>query len=89
MDPTRAMRFASAMQAAMDHVPGYAVGAVSKVYDWASMWNAYIVNIGGSRGQVAMELAKNFGNIKLLVQDAAMTIEGAGKDVPEQVKERV
>lgn len=88
MDPTRAMRFASVMQAAMDHVPGYAVGAVSKVYDWASLGNAYIVDIGGS-GEVAIELAKNFGNIKLLVQDAAMAIKGADKDVPEQLKERV
>lgn len=89
MDPTRAMRFASAMQAAMDHVPGYAIVAVSKGYDWASLGNAYIVNIGGSRGQVAIELAKNFANIKLLVQDAAMAIKGADKDVPEQLKERV
>ncbi|EFY94506.1 hypothetical protein MAA_10049 [Metarhizium robertsii ARSEF 23] len=82
------MRFASAMQAAVDHVPGYAVVAVSKVYVWASLGNAYIVNIGGSRGQVTIELAKNFGNIKLLVQDAATAIKGAD-DVPEQLKERV
>ncbi|KID82703.1 O-methyltransferase, family 2 [Metarhizium guizhouense ARSEF 977] len=66
-----------------------AVVAVSKVYDWASLGNACIVNISGSRGQVAIELAKNFGNIKLLVQDAAMAIKGADKDVPEQLKERV
>ncbi|KAK8912131.1 hypothetical protein VCV18_012776 [Metarhizium anisopliae] len=77
------------MQAAVDHVPGFAVAAVSKVYVWASLGNAHIVNIGGSRGQVAIELAKNFGNIKLLVQEAAMAIKGADKDVPEQLKERV
>ncbi|KJK94988.1 hypothetical protein H633G_01136 [Metarhizium anisopliae BRIP 53284] len=77
------------VKAAVDHVPGFAVAAVSKVYVWASLGNAHIVNIGGSRGQVAIELAKNFGNIKLLVQEAAMAIKGADKDVPEQLKERV
>lgn len=74
---------------AIDHVPGYAVGAVSKVYDWASMGNAFIVNVGGSRGQVALELANNFENITLLVQDVAMVIEGAESDVPDRFKQRV
>ncbi|KAK6957512.1 hypothetical protein Daesc_000299 [Daldinia eschscholtzii] len=87
-DPPRAMRFASSMQA-IDHVPGYAIGNVSKVYDWASLGNVYMVNVGGLRGQAAIELAKNFENIKVLVQDAAMVIQGAESDVPDQLKERV
>lgn len=82
------MRFASGMQA-IDHVPGYAIGNVSKVYDWASLGDAYIVNVGGSRGQAAIELANNFGNVKLLVQDSAMIIQGAESDVPDQLKGRV
>lgn len=84
MDPTRAMRFASAMQAAMDHVPGYAVGAVSKVYDWASTRNAYIVNIGGSRGQVVMELAKSFGNSKLLVKTRPWPLKASTRTLPNK-----
>ncbi|KAI1481891.1 sterigmatocystin 8-O-methyltransferase [Daldinia eschscholtzii] len=87
-DPPRAMRFASSMQA-IDHVQGYAIGNVSKVYDWASLGNVYMVNVGGLRGQAAIELAKNFENIKVLVQDAAMVIQGAESDVPDRLKERV
>lgn len=82
------MRFASGMQA-IDHVPGYAIGNISKVYDWASLGDALIVNVGGSRGQSAIELARDFGNLKLLVQDSPMIIEGAESDVPDQLKGRV
>jgi hypothetical protein len=82
------MRFASGMQA-VDHVPGYAIENVSTVYDWASLGSAYIVNVGGSRGQAAIELAKNFGDIKLLVQDTAKIIQGAASGVPEDLKGRI
>ena len=82
------MRFASGMQA-INHVPGYAIENVSTVYDWASLGDAYIVNVGGSRGQAAIELAKNFGNIKLLVQESANMIQGAELEVPEELKGRI
>lgn len=82
------MRFAGGMQA-IDHVPGYNISSVPKVYDWASLGDAYIVNVGGQRGQAAIELAKNFSNIKLLVQDSAMIVEGAEADVPAELKGRV
>ncbi|KAI0117140.1 hypothetical protein F4814DRAFT_448145 [Daldinia grandis] len=82
------MRLASLMQA-IDYVPGYAIELVSKVCDWASLGDVFIVNVGGSRGQAAIELGKHFGNVKLLVQDAAMAIAGAESDVPDQLKGRV
>lgn len=82
------MRFARARQAII-HVPGYNISNVPKVYDWASLGDAYIVNVGGQRGQAAIELAKNFTNIKLLVQDSAMIIEGAEADVPAELTGRV
>ena len=82
------MRFASGMQA-IDHVPGYAIEHVSTVYDWASLGDALIVNVGGSRGQAAIELAKNFGNIKLVVQDSENMIQGAESGVPEELKGRI
>ncbi|TVY62717.1 O-methyltransferase gsfB, partial [Lachnellula suecica] len=88
MDPERAMRFGSAMQA-VNHVPGYAIENLSTVYDWASLGDVYVVNVGGSRGQAAIELAKNFGNINILVQDSAQTIQGAEFAIPEELKGRI
>lgn len=82
------MRFARAIQAII-HVPGYNISSVPKVYDWSSLGDVYIVNVGGQRGQAAIELAKHFTNIKLLVQDSAMIIEGAEADVPAELTGRV
>ncbi|CAG9983505.1 unnamed protein product [Clonostachys byssicola] len=86
--PERMMRFGAGMKA-VDHVPGHAPELISKDYDWASLGNASIVNVGGGRGQIAIELAQNFENVKLTVQDAAMMVEGAESDVPNQLKGRV
>lgn len=82
------MRFGSGMQA-INHVPGYAPENISRVYDWSSLGDAYIVNVGGSRGQAAIELAKSHGNIKILVQDSAMMIQGAEAAVPGELKQRI
>lgn len=87
-DPKRAMRFMSGMQA-INHVPGYAIENISGVFDWASLGDAYIVNVGGARGEAAIELAKNFDNVKFLVQDSPMMIQGAESAVPEDLRDRV
>lgn len=73
----------------MKHVPGGAIEEVSEIYDWASLGDAYIVNVGGSRGQAAIELAKKFKNIKVLVQDSATIIQGAEVGVPKELEERI
>ncbi|KAK8024993.1 S-adenosyl-L-methionine-dependent methyltransferase [Apiospora arundinis] len=85
-DKTRAMRFAASMKA-MDHFPGYSIDSVPKAYDWASLGNAYIIDMGGSHGHVAIEIAKNFKDTKILVQDMAMVVESAV--VPDELKPRV
>ncbi|KAH8673371.1 sterigmatocystin 8-O-methyltransferase [Xylariales sp. PMI_506] len=87
-DPEAAMRFAGGMKS-LDHVPGCGDAFVAKAYDWASLGDVFIVNVGGQRGSVAIDLASKFENIKLLVQDATMVIEGADSAVPNQLKERV
>ncbi|RYP50588.1 hypothetical protein DL768_003933 [Monosporascus sp. mg162] len=87
-DPMRAMRFASSMKS-FDHFPGYAIAEVPKLYDWGSLGNVLIADVGGSKGHVAIELAKSFGDVKLLVQDMEMVVEGAESDVPDQLKGRI
>ncbi|KAI0400205.1 S-adenosyl-L-methionine-dependent methyltransferase [Xylaria palmicola] len=87
-DPEAAMRFAGGMKS-LDHVPGCGDAFVAKTYDWASLGDVYIVNVGGQRGSVAIDLASKFENVKLLVQDSAIVIKGADSAVPSQLKERV
>lgn len=87
-DPERAMRFGGAMQA-LEHVPGYSTQDVLKTYDWGSLGDAYVVHVGGQRGSIAVALAENFGNVRVLVQDSEMIIKGAELEVPDKLKGRV
>ncbi|KAI0164060.1 sterigmatocystin 8-O-methyltransferase [Xylariaceae sp. FL1272] len=87
-DPEAAMRFAGGMKS-LDHVPGCGDWFVAQAYDWASLGNVMIVNVGGQRGSVAIDLASRFKNLKLLVQDSAPVIQGAESAVPAELKERV
>ncbi|KAI1453493.1 sterigmatocystin 8-O-methyltransferase [Annulohypoxylon moriforme] len=87
-DPARAVRLGSAIKA-HDHFPGYAAADVPKLYDWASLGKGLIVHVGGSRGEVAMELAKSFGGVKLLVQDNEPVIKGAKDSIPDEFKGRI
>ncbi|OTA98974.1 hypothetical protein M426DRAFT_257799 [Hypoxylon sp. CI-4A] len=87
-DPEAAMRFVGGMKS-LDYVPGCGDAYVAKAYDWASLGDVQIVNVGGQRGSVAMDLASKFKNTKLLVQDSAMIVEGADSAVPDQLRERV
>jgi hypothetical protein len=74
---------------ALDHVPGCAIKDISSTYDWASLGDAYVVNAMGSRGQAAIELAKNFPKLKLLVQDSAHVVQNASADVPGDLQGRI
>ncbi|KAI6091007.1 sterigmatocystin 8-O-methyltransferase [Hypoxylon rubiginosum] len=87
-DPEAAIRFAGGMKS-LDYVPGCGDAFVAKAYDWTSLGNVTIANVGGQRGSVAIDLASKFENVKLIVQDAAMIIQGADSAVPDQLKERV
>jgi hypothetical protein len=87
-DPTRAVRFASAMQS-FKYNPALSIDEVPKLYDWASLGQATVVDVGGSRGHVAIELAKSFPDLSFVVQDMEIVIKGAEADVPEELKGRI
>lgn len=87
-DPFRAGRFGNAMRAYTSG-PGFNVSHVLNNYDWSSLGSTQVVDIGGAQGHVAIALAEQFPNLKILVQDMEMMIAGAENNVPEQVKGRV
>ncbi|KAI0410560.1 sterigmatocystin 8-O-methyltransferase [Xylaria grammica] len=69
-----------------DFFPGYATAEVSQLYDWGSLGSAVIAHIGGARGEIAIEIAKNFHKLKLIVQDIDKAIAGAEADVPNELQ---
>jgi hypothetical protein len=73
---------------AIDYVPGYNMSLLPTVYDWASLGDVKIVNVGGAMGQAAVELARKFDNLTIVVQDSAAMI-GDGALVPAELKDRI
>lgn len=69
--------------------PEYDVSHVINNYDWASLGEVQVVDVGGSRGNVAISLTKCFPGLKVLVQDMNKVIQDAENDVPQEVKGRV
>jgi hypothetical protein len=67
-DKKRAGRFSGAMKSLLGE-EGYELRYLIDGYDWDSLdaRGATIVDIGGSRGDVSIELAKRFPNLKFIV----------------------
>jgi ubiquinone/menaquinone biosynthesis C-methylase UbiE len=68
---------------------GFEPSHVINGFDWQSLGNATVVDVGGSRGHISIALAKKFSSLKLVVQDFEGTIKGAMSEVPENVADRV
>ncbi|KAJ2990847.1 hypothetical protein NUW58_g2757 [Xylaria curta] len=86
--PERAQRFANFMRvtaSSYDYDPVHVVNN----YDWESLGAATVVDVGGSQGHIAIQLAKHFSNLKILVQDIESVVANADSRVPEEFKQRV
>ncbi|KAI0411470.1 hypothetical protein F5X98DRAFT_380732 [Xylaria grammica] len=76
--PDRALSFVGSLKA-LTSSPEHDVCHVINNYDWRSLGRAQVVDVGGSRGNVAIQLAKNFPELKVLVQDREEVIQGADR----------
>lgn len=82
------MRFATGIKS-MNHLPAYATADIVTVYDWASLGDVQVVHIDGFWGDNAVELAKTFCNLRVLVQDSAPKIQSADSAVLKEIQDRV
>lgn len=85
--PERMSRFKDAMSF-LSTFPGLENSYVVKGYDWASLGQATVVDVGGSAGHVSIELAKNFPDLHFIVQDLPKVIKAAPAP-PAEVADRV
>ncbi|PYH75474.1 putative Sterigmatocystin 8-O-methyltransferase [Aspergillus uvarum CBS 121591] len=67
----------------------YSASKVVESYDWSQLGAGPVVDIGGSRGQVAVAVASKFPALNFVVQDLESTIAGAECDLPPEVADRV
>ena len=74
--PARVQKFADAMSFFYT-MPGFEPSQVIKAYDWSSLGEAVVVDVGGSSGAVALEIVKAFPSIRAVVQDLPEVIGNA------------
>ncbi|KAI1128687.1 sterigmatocystin 8-O-methyltransferase [Nemania abortiva] len=87
-NPKRSQRFANFMKTSAASYDNDVVHALEG-YNWAALGTATVVDVGGSQGHIAIQLAKHFPKLDILVQDTEGVVAGADKNVPEELKERV
>ncbi|KAI0095838.1 sterigmatocystin 8-O-methyltransferase [Nemania sp. FL0031] len=86
--PKRAQRFANFIKTSAASYDNDTVHVIEG-YDWAALGSATVVDVGGSQGHIAIQLAKHFPNLEILVQDMAGVVAGADSNVPEELRGRV
>lgn len=87
-NPVRLNRFKDAMSF-LQTFPGLQNSYVLKGFDWASLGNGLIVDVGGSHGLVSMDIAREFPSLRFVVQDLPKVIEDAKTKVPAELADRV
>ena len=88
-EPDRAKRFAGAMSLIASS-KGMEASHILDNYPWDSIvGSGLVVDLGGSRGPIAIKLAERFPTINVLVQDLDNAVAGADKLVPEKLRGRV
>ncbi|KAF4628102.1 hypothetical protein G7Y89_g10046 [Cudoniella acicularis] len=84
--PRRAQQMGKAMSF-MHSRPGESVRFLLECFKWGAIATtpAVLVDVGGAKGTVAMEIARSFPEMKCVVQDTPEVIEGS--QVPEDLQE--
>ena len=85
--PAKAKRFASAISTLVPS--GRPAAFLTKSFDWASLGETTVVDVGGSTGGVSILLAEQFPALNFVVQDLPEVIEGAADRLPPSVSHRI
>lgn len=82
------VRFKDAMSF-LQSIPGLETSSAVKGFDWASLGNGLVVDVGGSHGLVSQDLARAFPNLRFVVQDLPKVVEDAKTKLPAEFADRL
>lgn len=86
-NPAQAERFHSAISTL---VPSRRTSSfLTQSFDWASLRNGTVVDVGGAQGAVSILLAEAFPDLHFVVQDLPQVLLGAREKVPPHVAQRI
>ena len=84
--PERALAVADSMDAYNSWIP---IEPLLDNYDWASLGQATVVDVGGCHGPVSKAIAKRFPNLRFIVQDLPGPVAKGIAQVPAELTSRV
>ena len=87
-NPKRQQQFVDAMSFSHMH-PSFNMSHLIDNFDFGSVHEGLIVDVGGSHGQVCIAIARKHPHIKCVVQDLPDTIAGFESRVPEDLRGRI
>ena len=83
-----AKRFAGAMATFADG-PSVSPTLLASGYPWSSIGNGTVVDVGGSKGNISVVLARAEPCLRFIVQVLSGPISGAKESVPKYVSSRI
>ncbi|KAK7182251.1 hypothetical protein DPSP01_006969 [Paraphaeosphaeria sporulosa] len=86
--PGRPEQFAQAMSL-FSMGPGYSPRWLLENYPWDSLETGTVVDVGGSKGEYGIAIARKYPQIKVVIQDLPDVIEKAQSSAPADLGDRV
>ncbi|KAL8856172.1 MAG: hypothetical protein Q9178_007210 [Gyalolechia marmorata] len=86
--PDRDQRYADAMTFASSGA-GLEPYHILKAYDWLSLGESTVVDVGGSHGSFSIPLAQSFPSLRCIVQDRPEVIASGQESLPSNLRDRV
>ncbi|KAL8722514.1 MAG: hypothetical protein Q9225_001030 [Loekoesia sp. 1 TL-2023] len=88
IDPRREERYAAAMEW-FGRSPGLELIHIVRGFDWASLGQATVVDVGGSYGSLSIALCHQYPQISCIVQDRSKVIETGKAKLPSTLTDRL
>ena len=86
--PHRAARFSSAM-AAWISGKGFEMHHLLDNYDWASLRDDLVVDVGGAGGHISISIAQRYPSLNFVVQDLKDVVQRGASALPQELKSRI
>lgn len=81
--------FANAMRSSAAQTGGQESSNFLHGFDWTSLGEGPLVDLGGGSGQIGIAVAKAHPKLKVIIQDLQSNEEVANKTIPPELKDRV
>ncbi|KAL3264742.1 hypothetical protein ABHI18_000447 [Aspergillus niger] len=82
-DPARTVEFANSMKA-VSTTSFFGTCHLCKSFDWSSLGDGVVVDMGGSTGHVSIALAESFPSLRFVVQDLPDVVSNSIKQLEER-----